>query len=221
MERVKRGDRPIPEIAQEHRISPHVIHGWASRQAAAPPSALEVAQLKRENQALSELIGKMTLELWARYKDALERLKQGGKLGSVLLQFPRWFTPTGDNVDYLLTYKEQQEDYDVVIDFWQKDWLGENRCQAIYIEPGSPWENPYIESFNGKLGAECLDRYVFANGREAREIITDWKEEYNQYRPHSSLSYQTPAEFAAGVTRPLDPGDTTPSRPKPLTLRGT
>src|SRR5918996_2004986 len=90
-----------------------------------------------------------------------------------------------------------------------QQWLKDNHCQTIYIEPGSPWENPYIESFNGKLRAECLDQYSFANGGEAQAITTGWREEYNQYRLHSSLSYQTPAEFAASVARPLDLVDNT------------
>ena len=81
-----------------------------------------------------------------------------------------------------------------------RNWLGEKRCQTIYIKPGSPWENPYIESFNGKLREECLNRHAFANGREAQEIIANWREEYNRYRPHSSLDYQTPEEFAASYT---------------------
>ena len=76
-------------------------------------------------------------------------------------------------------------------------WLAERECQTIYITPGSPWENPYIESFNGKLRDECLNQYLFANLEEAREIVEDWRQEYNEYRPHSSLDYLTPMEFAA------------------------
>jgi putative transposase len=84
-----------------------------------------------------------------------------------------------------------------------QQWLKENHCQTIYIEPGGPWENPYIESSNGKLRAECLNRYAFTNGREAQDVATGWREEYNRYRPYSSLDYQTPEEFANSVTRPL------------------
>lgn len=76
-------------------------------------------------------------------------------------------------------------------------WLAQRGCKTIYITPGSPWENPYIESFNGKLRDECLNQYLFANLGEAREIVEDWRQEYNEYRPHSSLDYLTPAEFAA------------------------
>ena len=92
-----------------------------------------------------------------------------------------------------------------------RDWLGEKGCQTIYIKPGSPWENPYIESFNGKLREECLNRHAFASGREAQEIATNWREEYNRYRPHNSLGYQTPEEFASAFDKPMelpDPGRT-------------
>lgn len=76
-----------------------------------------------------------------------------------------------------------------------KEWLEKSGCKTIYIEPGSPWENPYIESFNGKFRDECLNREVFASGAEARAVIDAWRIEYNTQRPHSSLGYLTPAEF--------------------------
>ena len=78
-----------------------------------------------------------------------------------------------------------------------RQWLRQSRCRTIYIEPGSPWENSYIESFIGKFRDECLNMEVFRNGREARVIVESWRREYNQLRPHSSLGYQTPAEYAA------------------------
>jgi transposase InsO family protein len=85
-----------------------------------------------------------------------------------------------------------------------RKWLRGKGCQTIYINPGSPWENPYIESFNGKLRTECLNRHAFANGREAQEIVTNWRDEYNKYRPHSSLGYQTPEEFASTFSDPMN-----------------
>jgi len=75
-------------------------------------------------------------------------------------------------------------------------WLEETGCQTLFIKPGSPWENGYIESFIDKLRDECLNREVFRNGREAKDVAEAWREEYNNYRPHSSLGYLTPAEFA-------------------------
>ena len=75
-------------------------------------------------------------------------------------------------------------------------WLESSSCQTLFINPGSPWENGYIESFIDKLRDECLNREIFRNGKQAQAIVENWRQEYNNYRPHSSLDYQTPAEFA-------------------------
>jgi len=75
-------------------------------------------------------------------------------------------------------------------------WLKFYQVDTIYIKPGSPWENPYIESFNGKFRDECLNMELFSSMIEARVIIEDWRIEYNEIRPHSSLGYLTPVEFA-------------------------
>jgi transposase InsO family protein len=75
-------------------------------------------------------------------------------------------------------------------------WLEEADCATLFIKPGSPWENGYVESFNDKLRDECLNREIFRNGREAQAVVEAFRQEYNNYRPHSSLGYLTPAEFA-------------------------
>lgn len=77
-----------------------------------------------------------------------------------------------------------------------QDWLKAKNVKTIYITPGSPWENAYIESFHDKLRDECLNREVFGSLWEARVVIEQWRLYYNAERPHSSLGYQTPAEFA-------------------------
>lgn len=77
-----------------------------------------------------------------------------------------------------------------------QDWLHERGAKTIYITPGSPWENPYIESFHDKFRDECLNMHVFTDGRHAQEVIEAWRNEYNDERPHSSLNYMTPSEFA-------------------------
>ena len=77
-----------------------------------------------------------------------------------------------------------------------QDWLKEKNVKTIYITPGSPWENAYIESFHDKLRDECLNREIFGSLWEARVVIEQWRLYYNAERPHSSLGYQTPAEFA-------------------------
>jgi hypothetical protein len=67
---------------------------------------------------------------------------------------------------------------------------------TAYIEPGSPWENPFVESFNGRLRDELLNIEEFGSLTEAKIIIEDWRIEYNTYRPHSSLGGLTPTEYA-------------------------
>jgi len=82
-----------------------------------------------------------------------------------------------------------------------KDWCRMNGAGTVYIEPGSPWENPWVESFNGRLRDECLNINELGSVTEAKVIIEDWRIEYNTWRPHSSLNNQTPAEYAANWTR--------------------
>lgn len=77
-----------------------------------------------------------------------------------------------------------------------QDWLRDKNVRTIYITPGSPWENAYIESFHDKLRDECLNREIFGSLQEARVVIEQWRLYYNAQRPHSSLGYQTPSEFA-------------------------
>jgi putative transposase len=84
-------------------------------------------------------------------------------------------------------------------------WLQEKGCKTIYIKPGSPWENPYIESFNGKFRDECLNMEVFRNVREAQVVVQEWRKEYNEFRPHSALGNLTPAEFAASSVSSASP----------------
>jgi transposase InsO family protein len=75
-------------------------------------------------------------------------------------------------------------------------WLTAAKVAALYVEPGSPWENGYAESFHSRLRDELLDREVFSSPLEARVLSAAWREDYDHKRPHSSLNYQTPAEFA-------------------------
>jgi putative transposase len=76
-------------------------------------------------------------------------------------------------------------------------WLG---VKTLFIERGSPWENSYIESFNGKLRDELLNREILATLEEAKFLIKQWKREYNQVRPHSTLGYRPPAPEAILIT---------------------
>ncbi len=77
-----------------------------------------------------------------------------------------------------------------------KGWLTEAGVGTLYIEPGSPWENGYCESFNSRLRDELLDRELFTSLIEAKVIVEEYRQHYNRRRPHSALGYRTPAEFA-------------------------
>lgn len=77
-----------------------------------------------------------------------------------------------------------------------RDYCRASGTDTAYIEPGSPWENPYVESFNGRLRDELLNIEEFGSLTEAKVIIEDWRRQYNTYRPHSALGGLTPAEFA-------------------------
>ena len=77
-----------------------------------------------------------------------------------------------------------------------RKWLNRLGVKTLFIEPGSPWENGYIESFNGKMRDELLTREIFTTLQEARVLIEQWRREYNQVRPHSALEYRPPAPEA-------------------------
>ena len=75
-------------------------------------------------------------------------------------------------------------------------WAYENKIRLIFSRPGTPTDNAYIESFNGKFRNECINDNEFSSLNEARNIIERWREDYNDERPHSSLGDKTPSEFA-------------------------
>ena len=88
-----------------------------------------------------------------------------------------------------------------------REWLGRIGVKTLDIEPGSPWENGYCESFNGKLRDECLTGEIFYSLLEAQIVIEQWKAQYNTLRPHSALGYRPPAPAAGN---PYPPPRTVP-----------
>ena len=104
-------------------------------------------------------------------------------------------------------------------------WLDRASVGTLYIKKASPWENGYVESFNGKLRDELLNRELFLSVPEARYVLDEWRTEYNRLRPHSGLKWQTPAAFAASLAGPPVGAPPLPSaQPTPtdsLTASGT
>jgi putative transposase len=81
-----------------------------------------------------------------------------------------------------------------------RDWCRFNHTNTVYIEPGSPWQNAWIESFNSRVRDELLNIQQFDSLLEAKVLIEDWRNEYNNLRPHSSLRRLTPTKFAQAWT---------------------
>lgn len=83
-----------------------------------------------------------------------------------------------------------------------REWLQRIGVKTLFIQPGSPWENGYVESFNGKLRDELLNGELFYTLREAKVLIERWRVHYNTKRPHSSLGYRAPAPEAFAPAEP-------------------
>ena len=81
-----------------------------------------------------------------------------------------------------------------------RNWLNPLGVKTLFIEKGSPWENGYIESFNGKMRDELLDREIFTTLEEAKVLIEQWRRHYNQVRPHSAKNYRPPVPEARLIT---------------------
>jgi len=92
-----------------------------------------------------------------------------------------------------------------------KGWLAERKTGTLFIEPGSPWENGYIESFNSRVRNEFLNVEAFGSLKEAQVLAEEHRLEYNHRRPHSALGYRTPAAFAATC---IPPASATPPPPE-------
>ena len=119
-------------------------------------------------------------------------IKVARKLGSqdVLSTLARLFVQRG-TPDYLRSDNGSEFTAEAV-----RSWLERVGVKTLFIEPGSPWENGYIESFNGKLRDELLNGEIFCTLWEAQVLVERWRKEYNQVRPHSSLRYRPPAPEA-------------------------
>ena len=96
-----------------------------------------------------------------------------------------------------------------------RDWLKRVGVKTLFIEPGSPWENGYCESFNSKLADELLEREIFYTLNEAKVLIERWRVEYNTVRPHSSLGYRAPAPQAVLTATAADVPSATLRGPQP------
>ena len=84
-------------------------------------------------------------------------------------------------------------------------WQEDRKVEWHYIAPGKPMQNGFVESFNGRLRDECLNEHLFRNMSHARQLIADWRDDYNHQRPHSSLNGMTPWEYANTIKDDQNP----------------
>src|SRR5436190_5937765 len=125
-------------------------------------------------------------------------------LGSVCTSKPRTTSPAERIVEILkdliardgATAFNRSDNGPEIIARAVRDWLATQNIETAFIEPGSPWENAYSESFNSRFRDELLDREIFTSLLEARTLIEQHRRDYNERRPHSSLAYKTPKPFA-------------------------
>lgn len=134
---------------------------------------------------------------------------QGGTLRSMWLRAP----PQNRRAIFLMCYGPE------FIAKAVQDWIAAVGSTTAYIEPGSPWENGYCESFNAKLRDELLDGEVFYTLKEASVVIEQWRRHYNSIRPHSSLGYHPPAPEA--VIWPTEPSSSAPLAQPAIVTRPT
>ena len=139
-------------------------------------------------------------------------IEQGDCLGKLLNSQPEWCSScqTSDVVEVLLDlftlhglpdYIRSDNGSEFTADL-VKAWLDKLKIKTMFIEPGSPWENGYNESFNGKLRDELLNGEIFYTLKEAQILIERWHNHYNTVRPHSALGYRPPApETVQGFPR--------------------
>ena len=117
----------------------------------------------------------------------------GGSIGGpVVLPFWKEFNASKNNVFFCDNGPEFTSRHFLA-------WCEEQQIRLIHIQPGRPMQNGRVESFNGRLRDECLNANWFPTMSEAKRKIEAWREEYNRERPHSSLGYRTPEEFARGA----------------------
>jgi putative transposase len=136
-----------------------------------------------------------------------------------LTLIPRWSMGAHEVVEYVASAMRQygcpehirSDNGPEFIAYAVQDWLKEHKIRAAYIRPVSPWEQAFIESFHDKLRDELLNREIFTSLREAEVLLDEWRKEYNEFRPHSSLGNMTPFEFRVNCgCPPLQPSAVAP-----------
>src|SRR5436305_161555 len=214
--------RKVAELAREHGVSEATLYGWKSKYGGMEVGeAQRLRSLEEENRRLKRLVrpaneGRLLMrsnQEWA-VDFACDALAtgRGVRILAIVDAFTRECLTL--EVDTSLSSQRVTRALEQAIEqrgmpesircdngpeLTSRHFLGwceERKIQLIHIQPGRPMQNGHVESFNGRLRDECLKASWFRNLVDAREKIGAWRNEYNSERPHSSLGYRTPNEFA-------------------------
>lgn len=172
-------------------------HAWSDAQLQALQASFQQYDFftpMEQSLASERAAGILTADLLARGKYHLNDLTEDpSHAGSALANLAGWIDPHGW---YYLRSDNGSEFIARIV----QQWLAQNHIKTIYIEPGSPWQNGFVESFHGRFRDECLNREQLWTLTEARVVIGDYRCKYNQHGPHSRLGYLSPARFAAQLS---------------------
>jgi len=200
----------VPEACRKAGITDQTYYRWRKESGGVRlDQAKRFKEVEKEDLRLKKLVADLSL---VKKRRAIERVQKALKVSE------RRACRVLDRLAELFVWRGVPEHIrsDNGPEFTAKAvrrWLRSLDVRPLYIEPGSPWDNGYVESFQGKLRDELLDREEFDTLREAQVLVQRWRQHYNHGRPHSALGYRPPAPEAfkwapsgCGATplRPMD-----------------
>ena len=192
--------KTIPEVCKEIEVSEQTYYRWRQKYGGMSPAMVkELRGLQKQNARLRKVVADQAIEN-AILKEVAFSIKQHD-----VIELLRYLFLVRGCPAYLRSDNGSQ-----FIATRVKKFLKDLGVDTLFIEPGSPWENGYVESFNSRMRDELLDGELFLHIDETKYVVERWRMDYNHYRPHSSLGYMTPAGFAelcrqAGCVRPHTP----------------
>jgi len=192
--------KTIPEVCKEIEVSEQTYYRWRQKYGGMSPAMVkELRGLQKQNARLRKVVADQAIEN-AILKEVAFSIKQHD-----VIELLRYLFLVRGCPAYLRSDNGSQ-----FIATRVKRFLKDLGVDTLFIEPGSPWENGYVESFNSRMRDELLDGELFLHIDETKYVVERWRMDYNHYRPHSSLGYMTPAGFAelcrqAGCVRPHTP----------------
>jgi transposase-like protein len=181
----------VKDLCRQHNVTEQTYYRWKSKYGGMSVSEMRrLKELESENARLKKIVAEKELHIDDFNRECLrievDTSLSGHRVARVLDQL----TETRGLPEYIVVDNGTEFTSRAMI-----EWEDGNPTSLSFIDPGKPTQNPFVESFNGKLRDECLNENYFLNLVHAREIIETWRLDYNSERPHSSLGDLSPNEF--------------------------